>query len=49
VQEAYSAKSFYNGTKCAVISNNTFTKAAKQMAQKNNVTLLHVNELEKVG
>lgn len=46
VQEAFSAMKFYNADKAAVVSNQSYTKAARQMAEKNNVALLHVNELD---
>ncbi len=49
VQEAFSAMTFYNAHKAAVVSNQSFTKAARQMAQKNNVMLLHVNELARLA
>ncbi len=49
VQEAFSAMTFYTASKSAVISNNSFTKAARQMAEKNNVLLLHISELNKLG
>ncbi len=49
VQEAFSAMTFYNANKAAVVSNQSFTKAARQMAQKNNVMLVHVNELNKLN
>lgn len=39
VQEAYSGKSYYNRMVAVVITNNTFTSAAKETAEKNNVLL----------
>lgn len=48
VQEAFSAMTFYNAQKAAVVSNQSYTKAARQMAQKNSVILLHVNELDRL-
>lgn len=49
VQEAFSAMTFYNAHKAAVVSNQSYTKAARQMAEKNNVVLLHVNELDRLS
>lgn len=46
VQEAFAAKQFYNANKAAVLSNQTYTRAAQQMAQKNGVILLNVHDLE---
>lgn len=49
VQEAFSARAFYNADKAAVVSNQSYTKAARQLAQKNSVMLLHVDELEQLA
>lgn len=46
VQEAFSAMTFYNANKSAVVSNQTYTQAARQMAERNKVLLLHVNDLD---
>lgn len=39
IMEAVAGKNYYNADKCMVITNSTFTKSAKELAQKNNVTL----------
>ncbi|AZZ44824.1 hypothetical protein C1896_07805 [Pseudomonadaceae bacterium SI-3] len=46
VQEAYSAKGYYDCTDACVITNSVFTPAAKQAAGKLNITLLHHDDLE---
>lgn len=48
VQEAFSAMKFYSAKQSAVIASNSFTKAAMQLASKNKVMLLHVDDLEKL-
>ncbi len=40
VQQAYAGKSHYNCTDAMVITNNTFTQAAKTLAAENKVKLL---------
>jgi restriction system protein len=45
VQEAYAAKGFHGADHAAVVSNNSFTRAARQLAQANDVLLLHHDEL----
>lgn len=45
VQEVYSAKQFYNGNIALVVSNESYTKSARQLAGSNNVVLLHYREL----
>lgn len=45
IQEAYSAKQFYNTKEAAVVCKEGFTKAARQMAQKNEVRLLTFAQL----
>lgn len=45
VQEAYAAKGFHGGDHAAVVSNNSFTRSARQLAQANDVLLLHHDEL----
>lgn len=39
VQEAYSGKSYYNKMVAVVMTNNSFTSAAKETAEKNSVLL----------
>lgn len=46
VQEAFSAKSFYDCTDSIVVTNNSFTPAARQAASKLNVSLLHHEQLQ---
>lgn len=45
VQEVYSGKYFYNCHVAVVITNQTFTSSAKELAQKNNVLLWDRNIL----
>ena len=45
VQEAYSAKAFYECDHAAVVTNSTFTKSARQAADSMGVLLLHHEEL----
>lgn len=40
VQEVTAALSYYNGDEAWVVTNSTFTKAAKALAHKNNVKLI---------
>ncbi len=46
VQEVYSALNYYNGDKAVVITNSTFTKSAKQLAESNDVLLIHHSQLD---
>lgn len=39
VMEAVAGMKFYNADKCMVVTNNNFTKSARELAQKNNVEL----------
>lgn len=48
VQEAYSGKDFYKCMVAAVITNNTFTKAAEETAQQTRVLLWDRKHLEKL-
>lgn len=48
VQQVFAAMTFYKAQKAAVVSNQSYTKAARQMAQSNSVALLHMNELDKL-
>lgn len=45
VQEAFSAQGFYDCHKSCVVTNNTFTNAARKAAYKLNVSLLHHDKL----
>lgn len=45
VQQVYSAKNFYDCELCLVVTNNEFTKSAKQLAAKLNVILLYHDDL----
>lgn len=47
VQEAYSAKDYYDCHYACVITNSTFTPAAKQAALKLGVSLIHHDDLKK--
>lgn len=46
VQEAYSAKGYYDCSHACVITNSVFTPAARQAAAKLNIALLHHDDLE---
>lgn len=46
VQEAFSAKSFYDCDKACVVTNSSFTPSAKKSAAKLGIPLLHHNQLE---
>lgn len=46
VQEVASAKTFYDGTIAIVVTNASYTKSAKQLANSCNVKLLHHDELQ---
>lgn len=39
IMEAVAGKAYYSADKCMVVTNSTFTKRAKELAAKNNVTL----------
>lgn len=45
VQEASAAKDFYQADVAVVVTNNTFTRSAKTLAQKVGVILMHYSEL----
>lgn len=45
VQEVFAAKQFQSADLAAVVSNQTFTKSARQLANVNGVRLLHHEEL----
>ena len=40
IQEAVAGKALYNCDRAMVVTNNTFTKAARELANANNVLLL---------
>ena len=46
VQEVSSARDFYGAIGAVVITNNTYTKSARQLAESQGVWLLHDSELE---
>ena len=45
VQEVAAAKTFYRGNYAAVITNNTFTASAKQLADSLGVKLIHHSQI----
>lgn len=45
VQEIYTAKQHYGANNAIVVTNNTFTKSAKQLAKSTKVDLLHHEDL----
>jgi HJR/Mrr/RecB family endonuclease len=46
VQEVYSGKDFYNTDIAVVVTNNEFTKSAKELASSLDVLLIHHSELK---
>lgn len=48
IQEIIAAKSFYNASKCVVLTTSYFTANAKNMAQRCNVTLIDRDELKRM-
>lgn len=48
VQEAFAAKGYYGASFAAVVSNNEFSKSAKQLAHSLGVLLLHHEQLASV-
>lgn len=46
IQEAYSGKMYYNCHIGVVLTNNTFTRNAKQLAESNGILLWDKNKLE---
>ena len=48
VQEVTAGKSLYQGTHAAVVTNNSFTKKAIELAESNHVMLLHHEELKRL-
>jgi HJR/Mrr/RecB family endonuclease len=49
VQEVFAAKTFSSSTFAAVVSNTSYTRAAKELAQKTGVLLLHYSELRQAN
>ena len=49
VQEAHAAVGFHAGDHAAVVSNASFTRSARQLAQANGVLLLHHDQLADLG
>lgn len=47
VQEAFAAQGFYDCQKSCVVTNNSFTPAARKAAYKLSVSLLHHEELDR--
>ena len=48
VQEAFSGQHFYNTNYAVVVTNTSYTKSAKSLADKSKVILLNDKELEKL-
>lgn len=46
VQEVYSGKEHYKADYAAVVSNQTYTKSARQLSGSTNVMLLHYSDLD---
>lgn len=46
VQEVFSAKEFYKADIAVVVTNNNFTKSAKQLAESTGVFLIHYTQTE---
>lgn len=49
VQEVAAAKSFYSGTEAWVVTNSSFTEAARELAQKTGVQLVCGADLSQIG
>ena len=45
VQEVTSAQSYYEAVGAVVVTNNEYTKSARQLAESQNVWLLHDSQL----
>ncbi len=45
VQEVFAAQRYYNGDLSLVVSNSSYTKSAQQLAESNDVVLLHYTDL----
>ena len=39
IMEAFAGAKYYNADKCMVVTNSTFTKSARELANKNGVVL----------
>ncbi|UUV98233.1 restriction endonuclease [Vagococcus luciliae] len=48
VQEVFSGKQYYNLQHASVVTNNTFTKSAKELAEKTHVTLMDRGQLRQL-
>jgi hypothetical protein len=48
VQEVVAAKSYYQGDKASVVTNSTFTNAAKNLAKRNDVILIGKEQLKSI-
>lgn len=48
VQEAFAARSFYGLDHAAVVSNQPYTKSAKELAATTDVLLLHLHDLDQL-
>ena len=48
VQEVSAGQVYYKADYAAVVSNNTYTKSARQLAQNCNVLLLNIRDLSKI-
>jgi HJR/Mrr/RecB family endonuclease len=46
VQEVFAAKAYVNAHVAAVVSNQTYTKSAHELARRTNVLLLHFTDLK---
>jgi len=49
VQEVVAAKNYYQGDFAVVVTNSTFTRSAKALAQKNDVLLVEGSQLTELG
>jgi restriction system protein len=49
VQEVVGAIPFYGGTEGCVVTNSTFTPAARALAQKNNIRLIDGSRFEGIA
>ena len=48
VQEVTAGRTYYKADYAAVVTNNTYTKSARQLASNCDVLLLHINDLEHI-
>lgn len=49
VQEVYAGMTFYGAKACVVVTNNVFTKAAQELAQKCNCKLINGEDIKGWG